>query len=67
MKEGPLEELIAIEEQTEIILENASPELLASVSALVEGDSTARFVRSGKPKTTLERLFLREVKKDQAS
>lgn len=60
IKEGRLEDLIAIEDQTEIVLKDASPELIAQITALV-GNSGASLVRTGKPRTTLERLFLRET------
>ncbi|MEM8952881.1 MAG: ABC transporter ATP-binding protein [Verrucomicrobiota bacterium] len=60
VKEGALEELINIEEQTDIVLENAPAELLEEIRATVEG-SAARLVRMGHPRTTLERLFLRET------
>jgi len=61
VKEGPLEDLIAIENQSEIILENAPPELLARLSALIAAEPAATVVRTGRPRTTLERLFLREA------
>jgi len=57
VREGRLEDLIAIEDQTEIILKDASPELIAQITALA-GTS---LIRTGKPRTTLERLFLRET------
>jgi ABC-2 type transport system ATP-binding protein len=60
VKEGRLDDLIAIEDQTEIILKDASPELIAQITALA-GNSGATLVRTGKPRTTLERLFLRET------
>ncbi|MEM7144166.1 MAG: ABC transporter ATP-binding protein [Verrucomicrobiota bacterium] len=60
VKEGALEDLINIEEQTDIVLENAPPELLEEIRAKVDG-SGARLVRMGHPRTTLERLFLRET------
>ncbi|MDB6007211.1 MAG: transporter ATP-binding protein, partial [Prosthecobacter sp.] len=52
-------DLIAVENQTEMVLENATPALLAKIDALVkaEGGDT-RLLRSGHPRTTLERLFL---------
>jgi ABC-2 type transport system ATP-binding protein len=61
VKEGKLEDLIAIEDQTEIILRDASPQLLDRIQALVAEDGAAEMLRSGKPRTTLERLFLRET------
>lgn len=59
VREGRLEDLIAVENQTEMVLENASPELLAKINALIraEGGST-QVLRSGRPRTTLERLFI---------
>lgn len=63
VKEGRLEDLIAIEDQTEIILKDASPELISQIKALVGSSAGASLVRTGKPRTTLERLFLRETTK----
>ena len=63
VKEGRLEDLIAIEDQTELILKDADPALIAEIEALVARDSKAELIRSGKPRTTLERLFLRETSK----
>jgi ABC-2 type transport system ATP-binding protein len=57
LREGPLEQLIAVENQTELILENASPELLQEIENMIK-DSPARLVEQRKPQTTLERLFL---------
>ncbi|MCX6878891.1 MAG: ABC transporter ATP-binding protein [Verrucomicrobia bacterium] len=65
VREGRLEELIAIEDQTEIILRDASPELVARITALVAANPGASVVRTGKPRTTLERLFLRETLSDE--
>ena len=61
VKEGPIDELLAIGDQTEIILRDASPELLEKLDALVRADGKAGLVRSGRPKTTLEKLFLEET------
>ncbi|MDB4737613.1 ABC transporter ATP-binding protein [Verrucomicrobiales bacterium] len=61
VKEGKLEELIEIESQTEIILEHADPKILDQISELVQASEETRLLRSGKPKTTLERLFLKET------
>jgi ABC-2 type transport system ATP-binding protein len=65
IKEGRLEDLIAIEDQTEIILRNASPELIARIATLIESSPGTTLVRTGKPRTTLERLFLREIREEQ--
>jgi len=61
VREGRLEEMLAIEDQTEIVLSNASPELIERIRALVTGSGEGRFVHTGKPRTTLERLFLQET------
>ena len=57
VREGKLGDLISIENQTELILEDATPELLAEIQKLVS-KSNARTVDTRKPQTTLERYFL---------
>ena len=59
VREGRLDDLISVENQTEIILEDATPEQLEQIRALINstGGST-KLVSLGKPRTTLERLFL---------
>ncbi len=58
VREGVLSDLISIEDQTEVVLRQASPELLAKITALTEAEPGASLVRVGRPRTTLERLFL---------
>jgi ABC-2 type transport system ATP-binding protein len=59
VREGRLEELIAVEDQTELVLENADEGLLGRIRELVEAEGGgARLVRTGRPRTTLEKLFL---------
>ena len=65
IREGRLDELIAIEDQSEIVLKDASADLLEKIRALVAEDGRAEWLRSGKPSTTLERLFLREISEDR--
>jgi ABC-2 type transport system ATP-binding protein len=57
VREGPLEKLVAIENQTELILENAPAALVERIEMLVR-DSGARVVHRRTPHTTLEKLFL---------
>ena len=57
VREGRLDELISIENQTELILENASPELLAAIERQ-SAEGGARIVEKRKPQTTLEQYFL---------
>lgn len=64
IREGRLDDLIAIEDQTEVVIRDASPELVARLQAIVSEDVKAELVHTGKPRTTLERLFLREIRKD---
>jgi ABC-2 type transport system ATP-binding protein len=64
IKEGRLEDLIAIEDQTELILKDADPALIAEIAALIARNAATEVVRIGKPRTTLERLFLRETSKN---
>jgi ABC-2 type transport system ATP-binding protein len=61
VKEGRIDDLLAIGDQTEIILRDASPELLEKLTAQIQADGQAELIRSGRPKTTLERLFLEET------
>jgi len=57
VREGRLDDLISIQSQTELILENATPELLAQLEETISR-SSARVVEKRKPQTTLERYFL---------
>jgi len=57
VREGRLDELIAIETQTELILENATPELLAELQSRIAAGG-ARVVEQRKPQQNLERYFL---------
>jgi ABC-2 type transport system ATP-binding protein len=61
VKEGRLEDLIAIEDQTEIIVKDASTALIAEISGMIERDQVASLVKTGLSRTTLERLFLKET------
>ncbi len=59
VREGRLEELISIEDQTEIIFRDAPPALLAEIQSLVEKSyPNTRLLDTRKPQTTLERYFL---------
>jgi ABC-2 type transport system ATP-binding protein len=57
IQEGRLDDLISIENQTEIILENATPELLAEIRARATARG-AQVVDERKPQQNLERYFL---------
>ena len=55
-REGRLEELIAIENRTELVLENASDALMKEIEKLA-ANSNAKLVERRRSTTTLERLF----------
>jgi ABC-2 type transport system ATP-binding protein len=57
VREGRLDELIAIEDQTEVVLQNASDDLLSRIDSLAR-ESNAKLVEQRRSTTTLERLFL---------
>lgn len=62
VREGKLEELIAIENQTELVLQNASDKLLNEIEALA-ARSQAKLIAQRRSTTTLERLFLETTAK----
>jgi ABC-2 type transport system ATP-binding protein len=57
VREGPLDELIAIEDRTEIVLQNASGKLLKEIEKLAT-KSKAKLIERRTSTTTLENLFL---------
>ena len=57
VREGALSDLLGIENQTQLILENASDELVREIDQLT-ARSGARVLERGRPRTSLERLFL---------
>ena len=65
VREGRLDELIAIENQTELILENASHALLDEIERMA-AKSQARVIARQKSSTTLERLFLEATSNEEA-
>ena len=63
VREGPLEELIAIEDRSELVLENASELLVRKIEKLV-ALSNARIVERRRSTITLEELFLEATKRN---
>ncbi|MHA3772709.1 ABC transporter ATP-binding protein [Verrucomicrobiota bacterium sgz303538] len=57
VREGRLEDLISIQNQTELILENAPAELLAEIEAKIAA-AGGKLIEKRKPQTTLEHYFL---------
>lgn len=64
-REGRMEELLAVENQTEIVLENVRGELLEEIALLAQR-SGARLVAQRKPQTTLDRLFLEATQEGES-
>src|SRR6266705_3949536 len=60
-REGRLEELIAIENRSELVLENASDALVKEIEKLA-ANSNAKLIERRRSTTTLERLFLDATK-----
>jgi ABC-2 type transport system ATP-binding protein len=57
VREGALNELLGLENQTQFVLENARPDLLDAIDDLA-ARSGARVIERGRPRTSLEQLFL---------
>jgi ABC-2 type transport system ATP-binding protein len=57
VREGALSDLLGVENQTQLVLENAPPELLDAIDGLATR-SGARVIQRGRPRTSLEQLFL---------
>ncbi len=63
VREGRLQELIAIENQTELVIADASPPLVDEIESLINR-SNAKLIERRKSTTTLERLFLEATAKN---
>jgi ABC-2 type transport system ATP-binding protein len=57
VREGALQDLLGIENQTDMVLEDASPKLLREIETLAV-KSGARLIEQSRSRTSLERLFL---------
>ena len=64
--EGRVNEIVAIDNQTELVLENASQQFLAQLLQLIANDGQARLLRVDRPRTTLESLFLQKTSPPQS-
>ena len=65
VREGQLAELIAIENQTEFVVANASSHLVEEIESLIDR-SNAQLIERRRSTTTLERLFLDATKNHEA-
>ena len=64
VREGRLDELIAVENRSELVLENASESLLKEIEKLA-ASSNAKLIERRRSTTTLERLFLEATQKSE--
>ena len=64
VREGRLEELIAIDNWSELVLENASEALVSEIEKLA-ANSNAKLIERRRSTTTLERLFLEVTKPNE--
>jgi ABC-2 type transport system ATP-binding protein len=62
VREGALDDLLAIENQTDLVLEDASTVLVGEIETLA-AKSGARVIERGRSRTSLERLFLEATEK----
>jgi ABC-2 type transport system ATP-binding protein len=65
VREGHLQELIAIENQTEFVMADAPDELIREIESIIKR-SSAKLIERRKSTTTLERLFLDATKNEDA-
>lgn len=64
VREGRLDELLAIENRTELVLENAGPDVIERIEGLL-ANSQAKLIERRTSTTSLERLFLAATGKDR--
>ena len=64
VREGHLQELIAIENQTELVIADASAQLVDEIESVINR-SNAKLIERRKSTTTLERLFLQATRNDE--
>ncbi|MGJ8697899.1 MAG: ABC transporter ATP-binding protein [Verrucomicrobiaceae bacterium] len=61
VRQGRLDDLISLDDRTQLVIENADPELLDQIRTLIEVTHGTDLISEGNPRTTLEELFLRET------
>jgi ABC-2 type transport system ATP-binding protein len=57
IREGSLDDLVRVKNQTEFVIENATPELAAQIQSLVAA-SRASLIAARQPERSLETVFL---------
>jgi ABC-2 type transport system ATP-binding protein len=66
LEEGRIEDLVTVENQTQLVLENATPELLREIERRVR-ESGARVITEGRRQADLEQYFLRVTRVSEAA
>ena len=66
LREGDLDDLVSVDNQTQFVVENAPPELAAQIEALV-AKAGASLVETRRPQRTLEKVFLEVTKTGDGS
>ncbi len=66
VREGRVEDLLAVRDRTELVLGQASPEKLAALQEAAKGLGLT-VVSTGRPQTTLENLFLESIEPGQSA
>jgi ABC-2 type transport system ATP-binding protein len=66
VREGALQDLLSIENQTDVVLKDASPKLLREIETLAV-NSGARLIEQNRSRTSLERLFLEATQAPDAA
>ncbi|MDA7863262.1 ABC transporter ATP-binding protein [bacterium] len=61
VRQGRLEDLISLNDRTELVIENASPDLLDQLRTIIDVTHGTELISEGNPRTTLEELFLKET------
>ena len=61
VRQGRLQDLISLNDRTELVLENATPELLDQLRTIIDVTHGVDLISEGNPRTTLEELFLKET------
>lgn len=67
VNEGNLDQLTSRQDRTELIVEDASEELLKDIRQLIKKSQKAQLVSEGHPRTSLESLFIQETGGDADS
>ncbi len=66
IREGALQDLIAVDHHTEMVFDSADPHLLAAIRQTIQANG-AHLLRETRPQTTLEDYFLEVTREDRSA